>query len=116
MVSPTLAQGGTTITLKLNQDLSDSESPKLVIHSIPSRNGDIIQDMGRNSKKINLNGYTTVQSEKNTLKNWAINRTVLVYNDDENSNINVRIFSFNSIRKPSRPSYYEYSITIIEDE
>ena len=72
--------------------------------------------MGRGSLTIPLTGYTTTQAEKNSLKTWARNRTKLVYDDDENSNINVIIASSNNTRKASRPGYYEFSFTIIQVE
>lgn len=117
MAAPTLSDGTTTLTLNINQNLPESESPNIVIHSIPSRSGSILQNMGRESKRITLNGYTTVQAEKNSLKNWARAGTKLIYNDDENTNINVILVSpVTFTRKPSMPSYYEYSLVLIENE
>jgi hypothetical protein len=116
VTQPTISDGVTTVTLNINQDLPESEFPNIVIHQVPKREGEILQEMGRGSKKIDLNGFTRNQAEKNSLKGWSRARTKLVYNDDENTNINVYILSFRSIRKPGIPGYYDFNITIIEDD
>ena len=116
MVQPNLNDGTTTLTLNINQDIDESENPYIVVHQLPNRDGELTQDMGRGSKRIGLSGFTTVQSEKNSLQTWAKNRTQLTYNDDENTNIKVRLLNPVFTRLKSVPSYYKYGFTLVEDE
>lgn len=115
MAKPTLSDGITTVTLLIDSNILEFEEPNIVEHIIPSRNGVILQDMGRGSLEIQLSGYTTSQSEKQQLQTWAKNRTALVYNDDEQTNIDVRII-LPSFPRPVYPGVYNYNFTIKEDE
>lgn len=116
MTQPNLNDGTTTVTLKIDTDIPEQEELFVVSHNVPTRSGNVMQFMGRGSKVIRLDGYTTTQSEKNQLRDWARESTALVYNDDENSSINVRILDFQSRRLAGVPNYYRYIIILKEDE
>jgi len=117
IAKPTLSDGSTTLTLSIDRPLSERDRNSIIEIDIPERAGGILQDMGRRSKRISINGYTKSQSEKNSLKNWNRNRTSLIYNDDENTDLGVRIIGgFESVKLPGMGTYYRYSFMLIEDE
>jgi len=116
MTVPNLSDGSSTVTMNINEDIDEQENPYIVVHQLPNRDGEITQDIGRGSKRINLAGFTVLQSEKNSLQTWAKNRTQLTYNDDENTNIKVRILNPVFTRVKGVPNYYKFSFTLVEDE
>ena len=116
MAQPTITDGTDTITLNINTNITETEKPNIVQFKIPNRSGIIMQDMGRGSLSIPIKGYTVTQADKNTLKGWARARTKLTYNDDENTSVFVRMINFSNTRIAGRPSYYEYSFTIVQVE
>lgn len=115
---PTLAAGGTTVTLKVSEPLSEITTSRVVRIGIPERAGDRLQLMGRNSKTLSLRGYIISTTDKNQLETWAEEQTLLVYNDNENTDINVRIFNNLTIkRRAGFPvNYYDYSFELVVDE
>ena len=116
MAKPTLTDGVDTVTLNINIPLNEIEKINMNVFDIPTRAGNVLQFLGRGSTRIPMSGETNSQDDKNQLKTWSRAGTSLTYNDDENSNISVRVINFNNERRPGIPGRYYYSFEIIEDE
>ena len=95
-------------------NLRKPEPVKTVPISIPGRNGDIIQSMGKHSKRIELTGILSGASkdtDKTTLEGYK--NTTQTYNDGVD-NITVFVDDVDVPTTGGQPNHYIFTIELIE--
>ncbi len=106
-----------TVDIKCER-VSKPKPPNIVTHSIPERDGDIIQHMGHSSKRIRLINVKLFGANKNTdkatLEGYRDGDVPVSYNDTEEGTINVIVENvlFDNVGSLQN-SFFQGNITLI---
>jgi len=107
----TVTLGSITLTCG---DLRKPQTLKISQIGIPGRNGDIIQSMGKNSKRIELSGILSgnnKDTDKTTLEGYL--NTTQTYNDGVD-NMTVFVENVDIPTVGGQPNHYIFTINLIE--